>query len=50
VPLVGAGAYEGLSAVMEASEDSHCGWNLRGLVIDGALPSTPPSDVAPNDP
>jgi hypothetical protein len=41
VKLDGQGAYEGLTAVMEADFNEDCGFDIRGVVVDGDLPATP---------
>ena len=41
VMLDGQGAYEGLTAVMEADFTDDCGFDIRGVVVDGELPATP---------
>jgi len=41
VKLDGQGAYEGLTAVMEADFTVDCGFDSRGVVVDGVLPATP---------
>jgi hypothetical protein len=41
-PLVGEGAYEGLTAVWESTHDpGPCGWEVRGLIIVGDVPAAP---------
>ncbi len=41
VALEGRGTYEGLTALMEADFTDDCGWDVRGVVVDGELPATP---------
>ena len=41
VKLDGQGAYEGLTAVLEADFTEDCGFDLRGVVVNGDLPATP---------
>ena len=41
VKLDGQGAYEGLTAVMEADFSEDCGFDIRGVVVGGDLPATP---------
>lgn len=41
-PLVGEGAYEGLTAIWESRHDANaCSWDVRGLIIEGDLPAAP---------
>ena len=41
-PLVGEGAYDGLTAIWESRHDaSACSWEVRGLIIAGELPDAP---------
>ena len=41
-PLVGEGAYEGLTAIWESTFDgAACAWTVRGLVFEGELPPVP---------
>jgi len=42
VPLTSEDAYDGLTAIWEASnfDDDHC-WDVRGLIIEGELPAYP---------
>jgi hypothetical protein len=39
--LDGQGGYEGLTAVMEGDFTEDCGFDIRGVVVDGDLPATP---------
>jgi hypothetical protein len=40
--LIGEGEYEGLGAIWESSWlHDECGWDVRGMVIDGELPPFP---------
>jgi len=41
VKLDGQGGYEGLTAVMEGDFTEDCGFDIRGVVVDGDLPATP---------
>ena len=41
VALEGQGAYAGLSAIMEGDFTEDCGFDIRGVVVDGDLPVTP---------
>jgi hypothetical protein len=41
IELDGQGAYDGLTAVMEADFLESCGWDLRGVIVDGELPPNP---------
>lgn len=34
-------AYSGLTAVMEGDFTEDCGFDIRGVVVDGELPATP---------
>ncbi len=41
-PLVGEGAYEGLTAVWESAYDPvACDWEVWGLIIEGDVPAAP---------
>lgn len=39
--LDGQGGYEGLTAVIEGDFTEDCGFDIRGVVVDGDLPATP---------
>lgn len=39
--LTGSGAYEGLSAFMQADWREDCGWDISGYVLEGDLPQAP---------
>jgi len=42
VPLVGEGAYDGLTAIVESAfSESDCAWEWSGLIIDRGLPEYP---------
>jgi hypothetical protein len=42
VPLIGEGAYEGLTAIVESAFDAQaCRWDWRGLILRGELPAYP---------
>ena len=41
-PLVGEGAYAGLTAIWESSHDPlACSWDVRGLIVEGGEPPAP---------
>ncbi len=47
-PLVGEGAYEGLTAVWESAYDPvACDWEVWGLIIEGDVPAAPEPFTGP---
>jgi hypothetical protein len=41
-PLVGEGAYGGLTAIWESTYDGEaCAWDVRGVIIEGDVPAAP---------
>ncbi len=41
VQLRGEGSNEGLTAIMEGDFADRCGWDIRGVVVEGSLPENP---------
>ena len=41
IQLDGSGGYDGQTAIMEADFLESCGWELRGVIVEGRLPDTP---------